>query len=114
MKNLLIRRVFLSISGTIAAALSVWLSQKDVPAEVAGAINGLLTALGMWGLSKWQGKPMEEIQEMVFPQTAPGLNADGLAGKATVDAVRRAINNPKITVPNPNKPRVIRPMGGKI
>ena len=101
MKNLLIRRIFLSVSGTIAAALSVWLAQKEIPNEIAGALIGLLNILGLWGLSKWQGKPVQEIQEMVFPELAPKLKANGLGGDLTVAAVREAINDPHFRVTNP-------------
>lgn len=115
MKNLIIRNVFLSISGTVTGILTAWLAQKSLPPELAGAVNALLVILGMWGISVWQGKPMKEIQKMIFPHAGTDLEADGLAGEGTIKAIIEAVNNPQIKIePEVRKAKVIRPMGGKI
>lgn len=97
MKNLIIRRLVLSLAGSAFAALTFWLSSKGVPPEVAASIIGLLTTLIIWGLSVWQGKPMAEMQRMLFPDGIGG-KADGLAGEKTIEAFIEAVNNPEIHV----------------
>ena len=98
MKKYIIRRIILSIAGTITASLTVWLSARDIPGEVIAALNGLLVMLGMWGLSKWQGIPMQELQAWLADEGLYKGPQSGLAGDETKAALVEAVNSPAIRV----------------
>jgi hypothetical protein len=129
MKKAFIRRAYVWANATLAPLVGALVMQgydrlpdaikalTDPWALTAVAVGLVSGGLSM-ALSKWQGIPIEEMQEWLREKDLYAGRIDGLAGPQTKAALARAIEDPAIEAPEvlakPKPKKVIRPAGGKI
>lgn len=110
----LVGAVVMSGYDKLPDALKSFLDPYAATAIAVGMVSGLLSM----ALSKWQGIPIEELQEWLSEKGLYAGRIDGLAGPKTQTALARAIENPDIVDYTPSKtsppPKIIRPLGGKM
>ena len=129
MKKLIIRRIFifaamaLSTSiGTATVAGHQWLASTSPaiaamvdPWTATTLAYGLVIGALMWGIAKWQGIPIAELQTLLAEKGLYAGRIDGIAGDKTRVALARAIDDPEITSDEvlADKPKFKRPQGSK-
>jgi hypothetical protein len=131
MKRTLIRRLYVWANATLAPLVGagVLAGYHKLPPELQAMVDPwALTAIAVgvvsgglsMALSKWQGIPVAEMQEWLAEKGLYAGRIDGLPGPQTKAALARAIEDPDVDAPEiltkhkPARPKVIRPMGGKI
>lgn len=127
MKKAVIRRIYVWANATLTPLVgaAVMAGYDKLPDEIKALTDpwaltavavGLVSGGLSMALSKWQGIPVEEMQEWLKEKDLYAGRIDGLAGPQTQAALARAIEDPAIEAPEPLKraAKVIRPMGGKI
>lgn len=103
----------LSFYHKLPPELQSWVNVYALAGIALGVVSGLLT----WGISKWQGIPIMEMQTWLKENDLYHGEIDGLPLDQTKAALARAIEDPEIEAPDSFKKaaaKVIRPMGGKI
>lgn len=130
MKQAIIKRLFIWANVTLtplvgAGVLSVYhklppeLQAMTDPWALTTVAVGLVAGALSWGLSKWQGIPVAEMQEWLRDKGVYAGRIDGELGSKTRVAVARAVDEPGISteglgdiVPVGRKPTTFkRPLG---
>lgn len=126
MKKIFIKRIFIWANATLTPLIgaAVMHGYHRLPPEMQAMADpwaittvavGLVAGAMSWGLAKWQGIPVEEIQTWLAEKGLYAGRIDGLAGPQTKAALARAVDDPEIEFPEPavKKPRppYKRPLG---
>jgi hypothetical protein len=127
MKKAVIRRIFIWANATLTPLIGagVMHAYHQLPPEMQAMADpwalttvavGLVAGAMSWGLAKWQGIPVEEIQTWLADKGLYAGRIDGLAGDQTKAALARAVEDPDVHFPEPTVkgPRKFqRPQGSK-